>query len=250
MWSGNDIKSQAIVTVVAVVFTTWCQVGGADDDDHHDSIHIPEPMVFDLVRGLGAEKGEFEANVLALFPLTDTSDHPIEWAPEVEGAVANGIALEFEVPFEDSDLEAYKVAAQFTVGTVGDNYIHGLQFIAEDFEDYDHLELTALYLGGYRFNDDWSALGMAGFRSHSGDDAFEDDELILNFSLFKDINHRVTVGIENDYATDLGSDWKLLVMPQVHYELSEHYELQAGVGVEFISDDEFLAAGFRLIYSN
>ena len=222
----------------------------ADDQfDDHGTIHIPEPMVFDLVRGLGAEKGEFEANVLALFPLNDTSTRPMEWAPEIEGAVADGIALEFEVPFEDGDLEAYKVAAQFTLGTVGSQYIHGVQFIAEDFEDYDHLELTALYLGGYRFNEVWSVLGMAGHRSHSGDDSFEDDELLLNFSVFRDLGHELTIGVENDYATDMGSDWSLLVMPQVHYELSANFELQAGVGVEFTSGDDYLTAGLRLIYS-
>jgi hypothetical protein len=31
------------------------------------SVPIPEPMVFDLVRALGAEKGELEVNVLAGF---------------------------------------------------------------------------------------------------------------------------------------------------------------------------------------
>ena len=36
------------------------------------AVTIPEPLVFDLVRGLGAKRGEFEANVLAEVPLNHT----------------------------------------------------------------------------------------------------------------------------------------------------------------------------------
>ena len=49
---------------------------------------IPEPMVFDLVRPLGALKGELEGNTLVEIPLaqTDPSDPSVFWAPEVEAA--------------------------------------------------------------------------------------------------------------------------------------------------------------------
>lgn len=42
------------------------------DPAHNGLIDFPEPMVFDMVRGLGAEQGEIELNTLVLVP-TSTS---------------------------------------------------------------------------------------------------------------------------------------------------------------------------------
>ncbi|MBW2405598.1 MAG: hypothetical protein JRF42_17865 [Deltaproteobacteria bacterium] len=38
------------------------------DPTHNGLIDFPEPMVFDMVRGLGAEQGEVELNTLVLVP--------------------------------------------------------------------------------------------------------------------------------------------------------------------------------------
>ncbi len=43
---------------------------------------IPEPMVFDMIRPLGARRGELEANTLAQVNLSGAS-RDVEWAPEV-----------------------------------------------------------------------------------------------------------------------------------------------------------------------
>lgn len=45
--------------------------------------HIPEPMVFDMMRPLGAKQGELEANVLTTTPWSG-KDGNTHWAPEVE----------------------------------------------------------------------------------------------------------------------------------------------------------------------
>jgi hypothetical protein len=68
--------------------------------------------MFGLVRGLGARQGELEINTLADFPLNNTSTRGVEWAPEVEYTLFNNFAVEMEFPFEDVDLEAYKMAVQ------------------------------------------------------------------------------------------------------------------------------------------
>jgi hypothetical protein len=54
--------------------------------------HVPEPLLFDLVRPLGEH--------------VDSSI--VEWAPEIEYAFADGYAVELEFPFVDSDLVEYK----------------------------------------------------------------------------------------------------------------------------------------------
>ncbi len=45
-------------------------------------------------------------------------------APEIEFAIADGIALEFELPFEEGTLESYKFASQFTF-IVDETTVHG-----------------------------------------------------------------------------------------------------------------------------
>ena len=84
------------------------------DHDHGPGPVIPEPMVFDLVRPLNALQGQFEANVLAIFPMkrgpAGAAGLPdaigavplpgktqcIEWAPEFEWCPRDGVTLEAE----------------------------------------------------------------------------------------------------------------------------------------------------------
>ena len=156
---------------------------GAEDFGAQDNRPlIPEPMVFDLVRPLGAHKGEFEINCLGEFPLqrggNDEPDDPlgltpssvdrneIEWAPEIEYAPLDGFAVEFELPFEGSSLEAYKFAAQWTIHTAfEDHFIDGAQLIVEPNVEFEAWDITAIYIAGYQFNERWSVLGMAGDRT-------------------------------------------------------------------------------------
>ncbi len=122
----------------------------ATDEAAHAFVHIPEPMIFDLVRGLGARSGELEFNTLARFPVNRRDSRHTEWAPEGEYAVADGVVLELGLPFEDSELEAYKVAAQFTLGQLERaGFIHGAQFIFENVRHKDLLEFTGLHISGF-----------------------------------------------------------------------------------------------------
>jgi hypothetical protein len=209
-------------------------------------------MVFDLVRGLGAQKGELEVNVLAVAPLKGSDPREVEWAPEVEGALFDGFALELELPFEGSELEAVKLAAQGTFGTAFENrFIHGTQVIAERFRHGGEWELTFLYVPGIRFDRVWSALFMLGFRTTVGS---EDDEThtdaLLNFSLFADVGLHTSLGLETNYASELGGeDASLLLMPQVHHEITDHFMVQAGIGVRFVPDEALPEAGARVIHT-
>ena len=224
--------------------------GAEDFGSEDDSPLIPEPMIFDMVRGLGAEKGEFEANVLAEIPVDEYSDRAVHWAPEIEFAVRDGLALEFELPFEDDDIEAYKFAVQYTFGTAFNRkFIHGTQFIAEHLDGIEITELTFLYIPGIRLDETWSVLAMLGFRTEVGGDSRDETEALFNFSLFADLGPELTVGVESNYAAGLNDESTLLVMPQIHYEFTDHWMIQAGIGAEFLPDESDITAAFRLIYS-
>ena len=225
---------------------------GAEDFGSEENVpHIPEPMVFDLVRGLGAQKGEMEVNVLARFPTRNDDPHGIQWAPEIEGAVADGIALEFELPFEDSHLEAYKFAAQFTIGTpIEDHFIHGAQVIIEKLAHEEIWETSALYIPGYRFNSDFSMLSMIGFRNASGADIESDTEFLFNFSIFADLGPGSSFGVESNYESGLdGKAATWLLMPQLHIEVVDKFMIQIGGGFRLNDGDTFPEVATRWIYS-
>lgn len=221
-------------------------------------------MVFDLVRPLGARKGEFEMNTLVIVPLRRTNGVPgeipdslgldgqgIEWAPEIEYAVWDGVALEFELPFEDAALGAYKAAAQWTFGTAfEEKFIHGAQVILQyDLNPSTWLP-TALYIAGVRFDNTWSALGMFGVR---GDTAADNPsarlEQLVNVSLFADVAHALTLGVETNYAATMSGKSSMLLMPQFHWEIRDRFMVQAGAGARFNEKKTLPEAAFRVIRS-
>lgn len=222
--------------------------------EKEETVEIPEPLMFDLVRGLGAEKGELEINTLADFPLNDTGSRAIEWAPEAEYAIFDGFAVEAEFPFEDGTLEAIKIALQYTLGQSKSNkFIHGLQFISEFYLLESLTELSLLYVPAYRFNKIWSIIALYGLMFEAGSDAADkDNTVLLNTTLFANLNEHLTLGLElNNTDPTLqkidDNEMEFLILPQLQYEWSSGFELQAGFGPRFQNDETELSAVLRVI---
>ncbi len=236
---------------------------GAEDASAEDDVpRIPEPMVFDLVRPLGARRGEFEINVLGIVPIGQVpgntipnalglSGNQFEWAPEVEYAFRDNWAIEFELPFDTTTLAAYKSAGQITFGTAfNDRFIHGAQVIVQ----YDRHPAswlpTFLYIAGVRIDSTWSFLGMIGVRGDTG--AFHRAERVqrlLNLTLFADITNYATIGLETNLAVAMSGNSSLMVMPQLHWEITDYFMIQAGAGGEFTGEGSMGQAAFRVIRS-
>jgi hypothetical protein len=87
--------------MVLVLVLLSCNSVVCQGKDKDQIVTIPEPLNFDLVRGLGARQGELEINSLADFPLNNTSNRGVEWAPEIEYALFNNFAIELEFPFKN-----------------------------------------------------------------------------------------------------------------------------------------------------
>ena len=220
----------------------------------NETVSIPEPLMFDLVRGLGAQKGELEINALADFPLNDGSIRGVEWAPEIEYALFDNFAVELEFPMNDFELEAYKMAIQWTMGASENNkFIHGIQIIGEKYIHDDILELNFLYVPAYRFNEVWSAIGLFGVMLESGADTPKKDyTIILNASVFADLNEHAVVGLEINNSDPTfqridNNEMELLILPQAHYEFVSGYSFQFGVGSKFYEGEADLSAVLRVI---
>lgn len=203
---------------------------------------IPEPLNFDLVRPLGAKKGEFEINTLGIFNIR--GNNFFNWGPEVEFVIANGYAMEFELPFIDNELEEFKIALQGTLSDDPNNkFIHGWQTIQRvNLHDYAW-EADLLYIYGYRFNRNWSTLSLVGFRQSLIDDD-HNTSFLNNTSLFRRINSKVKLGIETNWQSqefnNSDSFHQINILPQVHFELGKHYSIQLAAGTS-----KMIALGVR-----
>ena len=241
--------------IFLVLFLTCNSVVG-QDKAIQETVSIPEPLMFDLVRGLGAKQGELEVNALADFPLNDVSNRGVEWAPEIEYALFNNFAVEFELPMNNFEIEAYKMAIQWTIGSSKDNkFIHGIQVLGESYVHDDIFELNFLYVPAYRFNEIWSAIGLFGVMFETGSDAPDkNNTIILNASVFADLSKHTIVGLELNNTNTMiqqvdDNEMELLVLPQVHYEFESGFSFQFGIGPRFSQGKTDASSVLRVIQS-
>lgn len=194
--------------------------------------HVPEPMVFDMVRPLGAARGEAEVNTLAQVPIGRRGG-PVDWAPEIEMAVADGFAVELELPFRGGRVIEYKLGLQGSFGTFdGGRAVHGVQYLGIWDRKAQRYENTLLYMVGHRFDPRWSMIAMAG----AGELSFSAGHrpvALINHATFYDADDRTVVGLELNART--GPARGLLVMPQVHRKLPASFSLQAGIGARKVA---------------
>jgi hypothetical protein len=187
---------------------------------------IPEPMVFDMIRPLGAVKGELEANVLAIKPL---SGGAMSWAPEIEMAVVDGLSLELELPMTGTRIDSFKLGVQGTFGTgLNGHFVHGVQYLGT-IDRAGRWGSSLLYLAGVRYNRHWSSMTMIGAKTKTGVQP-RGAALLLNQSLFRDVGKATTVGLEINHVG--GRSGNLLMVPQVHQRLGHRAVMQFGAGVE------------------
>ncbi|MDF2493316.1 hypothetical protein [Sphingomonas sp.] len=191
---------------------------------------IPEPMIFDMVRPLGAERGELEVNVLAQtgspFGAGET-----EWAPEIEYAFAKGHAIEFELPFDGRRLAAYKLGLQSLLGVSTDGRTaHGVQYLGIYHRDTGRYSNTLLYLAGLRFNARWSTMNMIGLDDISLGSGAGRNGLLLNHALFYDARADTILGAELNVAG--GAERSVKLSPQIHRRVSHAANVQFSLGVE------------------
>jgi hypothetical protein len=213
-----------------------------------DELDIPEPLVFDLVRPLGSPQGELEVN---FFASRINGQGQLSWSPEVEYVIADGYAVELELPHTNGSLDEYKMALQGTAGTLlGGSMIHGWQFITRKTLGGLPNHTDILYLNGWRLNNRISTMNMLGWRRTDAS-MHGRDTLLLNASLFYKRSSRLTLGIEvnAEHNALLGLGYRLT--PQVHVTLKDNTALQFGLGPSTLNtqrDKQWILVG-RYSYS-
>lgn len=189
------------------------------------SMKIPEPMIYDLVRPLGVRQGELEINALGDYnPYTGD----IDWAPEVEYGLADDLAIELELPFQNSSHERYKFAVQQTLAVdEARGVAQGWQAFMDVNKHTRALSADVTYIRGIKWAESWSSLSMLGVRAHHINRSAQTSYL-LNNTVFYDMSSRLTLGLELNHEVSHGGSWRYRLTPQLHYDASEYYTLQMG----------------------
>ncbi len=229
-----------------------CLAGGLQPCCAHDpgegtlasaAPRIPEPMVYDLVRPLGAPRGELEINSLFLRPLR--RGRPLEWAPEIEYTFAKGYGIEFELPAEGSVVESFKLAAQGTFGVYGrERTIHGWQALGERWRYGDEWKTDLLYLTGTRWHRRWSTFTMIGARVESVEGRGGRTP-VWNQSVFFHPSKQLNLGLESNWSGAGARSRHWLAMPQVTWRKSR-YNIQAGAGSRRVQGQTKPVAAWRI----
>lgn len=252
------MKNLFIVFLVVGVFLSHCQAFAKNEKvfvDKNTGVSgtigptIPEPLLFDLVRPLGAQKGEIEINTLGLLDLGGAD--LFTWGPELEFVFSNGYAMEFELPFANDELEELKFALQGTISDDPTNqFIHGWQTIQRvKLNDY-FWQSDYLYIHGYKFDKHWSTISLTGVRQNFFDEYYA-TSLLNNTSVFRHTSSKIKEGVEVNWRfDDIGlssSQTAITLVPQVHFELGDRYGLQIGAGASRHQGKWHSMFGMRLV---
>lgn len=188
---------------------------------------IPEPMVYDLVRPLGAVKGELEINSLFIRPFG--RGHALEWAPEIEYTFARGYGIELEIPLEGVRRESWKAAIQGTFGlTNRGKTIHGWQALSERWSHERRGKVDLLYLTGTRWHNRWSTFTMLGPRLET-ENSRRGAGLVWNQSVFYHQSKKLNLGLESNWASRAAGGAYWMAVPQLTWRRSR-YNIQLGAG--------------------
>jgi len=208
-----------------------------------DAPHIPEPLYFDLVRGLDARAGELEVN--ALFALSSQDANELEWSPEVEWSPLGGFAVELELPLHGQTLEAVKVSTQVRLASNA-RVAHGLQATVERYLD-GGVSSQQLYLLAAQLHQYVSILLMLGPRIEFHKSRSPATSLLFNAAMFTHLQAHVAIGIEENCVRSRSRS-TLELLPQVHLGLGQHVKLQLGLGVRREAATWAFFSALRVVY--
>lgn len=252
--------------------------------NHIDSLPVKiqhaEPLFIDLIRDLGARKGEKEWNVGVGF-IDRTTYDTYGFLVEYEWAAADRLGLEIEVPVsfhalnsrnttdnEDEELrkpsnrvESLKIAGQYTfavserwqasfaIGTIAELGLSDFESIARG----DYLPKDMLYnpflVVGKRWGKNWHSLLYTGprFTRHFTDGHLDTDYECHLSGFYMLPNSRNYLGFElNQYWRQ--GQYELTVRPEMRLEFSESLLVGFAPGIPLHTGPERLSFFMRVVY--
>lgn len=231
-----------------------------------------EPLYIDLIRDLGARKGEREWNVGAGI-IDNQSYDRYEALVEYEWAPANRLGLEVELPFSfyypsvstterpGSKLNALKVAAQYTFlvsvpksTSMAIGYIQELEMT--EFRDYG----KKTFFPGAVYNPFLIIAKRWGTNLHSLlytgpviGHHFETGHLAGHFQINSSFHYMISgtrnfVGVELNKEVHPSGDFDMVIRPQMRVGITDHLLVGIVTGVPISKENQRFSSFVRLIY--
>lgn len=247
-------------------------------EDHHELPKVlhAEPLYIDLIRDLGARKGEKEWNVG--LGLTDNNRYDEYLALiEYEWAVADRVGLEIELPFSfyypvpgsndapdnavpHSRLNSLKLAAQWSFlvsekskTSLALGYIH--EFEMADFRSYGKKSIwegnlfNPFFVAAKRWGENFHTLLYTGpqFTHHHGNKQWHTAWQINSNIHYMIPGTRNFIGVE--WNKELTSkDFDMVIRPQMRLSLADNLMVGIVSGIPIARENQRFSSFVRIIY--
>lgn len=236
-----------------------------------DKVLHAEPLYIDLIRDLGARKGEHEWNIG--FGLVDNVNYDKYLAlVEYEFAPIHRLGLEIEFPFSfylpsnnlnntpKSSLNSLKLAAQYTFWvsekyktSMAVGYLHEFEFIP--FIDYGKKSFykgnlyNPFFIAAKRWGNNFHTLIYTGTQTEQ---VFENRFTRTRFEFNTNLHYMIS-GTRNFIGLEVNKDFYLEQMdmtlrPQMRVGIAHNFLIGIVTGVPISRASERLSTFFRLIY--
>lgn len=237
-----------------------------------DKVLHAEPLFIDLIRDLGARKGEKEWNLG--FGITDNLDFDVyEMLVEYEFAPVDRLGLEIEVPVTifarqkngQSDrtppdrIESLKVAGQWSFlvsqkykTTLALGYINEFEF--SDLKNFGSPLFTGniynpFFIMAKRLSSNWHSLIYTGPKIHQD---FESKAWKSIYEINSNIHYMIPgtrnfLGLEANKAFN-GSDFDMVLRPQMRVGVADNFLIGIVSGIPIERENQRMSMFFRLIW--
>ena len=274
--------------IIVLICSSYCGLAQVTDTlskDEKDSLFIDqyennqlkdkvlhaEPLYIDLIRDLGARKGEREWNVGGgIFDNTKYDEY--EALIEYEWAPVDRLGLEMELPFTfylpqsdttttpSSSLNSLKLAGQYTFlvsekasTSLAVGYIHEL--LMPNFNQYGSSQLLTgflynpFFIAAKRWGNNFHTLLYTGpmIEQEFGHDATTHLQINSNFH-YMISGTRNFVGIEFNKEVWQDGSFRTTIRPQMRLEINEHLLVGIVSGIPVNREDQRFSSFVRLIY--
>jgi hypothetical protein len=241
------------------------------DDKTPVKVLHAEPLYIDLIRDLGARKGEREWNVASGLTDNKTYDQYValveyEWAP------INRLGLEVELPFSfyyptengattpRSRLNSFKFAGQYSFfvsekikTSMAIGYIH--EFEITSFNNYGKEKFITgnvynpFFIAAKRWGQNFHTLIYTGPQYYHH---FSDKNLEMNWQINTNIHYMIDgtrnfIGVEFNKDVSKG-EFDMTIRPQMRVAITDQLLIGIVTGINVIRDEERFSSFLRLIY--
>lgn len=231
-----------------------------------------EPLYIDLIRDLGARKGEKEWNVG--FGLADANSHDKYTAlVEYEWAPIDRLGMEIELPFTfyyplandfqapNSKLNGLKLAAQYSFlvsekykTSLAIGYIH--EFEMTEFKNYDSDRFfkgnlyNPFFVAAKRWGDNFHTLLYTG---PVFEQSLKNNSWHANYQINSNFHYMISgtrnfIGIEFNKEVNHNKDFDMIIRPQMRVGIADNLMIGIVTGIPVKRENERFSSFLRLIY--